>query len=132
MSTTSKTVLIVDDELFMLRLLECTFIKDDFLVVQVRNGADAVSVAIQQRPQLIVMDIMMPGLDGLSAVRQLKQNEATREIPIIVLSSRGHALTRVEAEQSGAALFLTKPFSPTQLRAEAKRILAIVGSGKPL
>jgi len=64
----------------------------------------------------------MPGLDGLSAIRQLKQNESTRHIPV-VLSSRGHALTRVEAEAAGAALFLAKPFSPNQLLSEVKKIL---------
>jgi len=58
---------------------------------------------------------MMPGLDGLGALRQLKENPATRDIPVVVLSAKGHALTRVEAEASGAALFLAKPFSPNEL-----------------
>jgi len=67
---------------------------------------------------------MMPGLDGLGALRQLKQAESTRRIPVIVLSAKGEALTPVEALEAGAAVFLTKPFSPTQLLAEARRLLA--------
>lgn len=123
MSAQTKTVLLADDEIFMLRLLEATFRKGGYRVVQTHNGPDAIAVAADTRPELIVMDVMMPGLDGLSAVRQLKQNEATRDIPVIVLSSKGHALTKAEAMESGAALFLTKPFSPNQLLTEAQRLL---------
>jgi CheY-like chemotaxis protein len=89
-----------------------------------RDGAEALSRARDWRPHLIVMDVMMPGLDGLGALRQLKQEEATRDIPVIVLSAKGEALTPVAALEAGAAVFLTKPFSPTQLLAEARRLLA--------
>lgn len=123
MNTTSRTVLIADDEIFMLRLLDATFRKGGYQVAQVRDGAEAVAAAASLKPDLVVMDIMMPGLDGLSAVRRLKGDAATRNIPVIVLSSKGHALTKVEAEQAGAALFLTKPFSPSQLLAETQRLL---------
>jgi CheY-like chemotaxis protein len=77
---------------------------------------------------MIVLDVMMPGLDGLGALRQLKSNAATRDIPVVVLSAKGHALTRVEAEQAGAMLFLSKPFSPNQLLSEAQKILGSAGS----
>ena len=123
MSVQTKTVLLADDEIFMLRLLEATFRKGGYRVVQTHNGPEAIAVAGDTRPELIVMDVMMPGLDGLSAVRQLKQNQATRDIPVIVLSSKGHALTKAEAMEAGAALFLTKPFSPNQLLTEAQRLL---------
>ncbi len=125
MSETNPTrILVADDEVFMLRLLEATFRKAGWEVVSCRNGAEALESAGRVRPQLIVMDVMMPGLDGLAAVRQLKQDEGTRHIPVIVLSSKGQALTQVEATLAGAALFLTKPFSPTQLLAESRRIMA--------
>lgn len=123
MSTPIQTVLIADDEIFMLRLLEATFRKGGYQVAQARSGAEALASAAALRPHLIVMDVMMPGLDGLSAVRRLKADEATRSIPVIVLSSKAHALTRVAAEEAGAALFLTKPFSPNQLLTEVRRIL---------
>ena len=123
MSQTVKTVLIADDEIYMLRLLDITLRKGGFRVAQARNGADALKSAETEKPDLIIMDVMMPGLDGLSAVHQLKQNDATAKIPVIVLSSKGHALTKIEAELAGASLFLTKPFSPNQLLVEVKKIL---------
>lgn len=120
----NKTVLLADDELFMLRLLEATFRKGGYRVIQARDGAEALAKASAEKPDLIVMDVMMPGLDGLSALNQLRQSEATAKIPVIVLSSKGHALTKVEAELAGASLFLTKPFSPNQLLTEVQRLLS--------
>ena len=76
------------------------------------------------QPQLILLDLMMPGLDGLGALRQLKENPATKNIPVIVLSSKGHALTRVGAELAGASMFVTKPFSPSQLVDDAKKLIS--------
>jgi len=115
-------VLIADDEVYMLRLLEMTFKKGGFEVACCRNGHEALAAAAGQ-PQLILLDVMMPGLDGLGALRQLKENPLTKDIPVVVLSSKGHALTRVEAELAGAAMFLTKPFSPSQLLDDVKNIL---------
>ena len=85
--------------------------------------------AAQELPQLIVLDVMMPGLDGLEALRQLKNNPATRAIPVVVLSAKGHSLTKVEAELAGAVLFLAKPFSPNQLLGEVRRILTAGSAG---
>lgn len=119
----TKTVLLADDEVFMLRLLDATCRKAGYRVVQARSGHEALALATAEKPDLIIMDVMMPDLDGLSALRRLKQSLTTAGIPVIVLSSKGHALTKLEAEQAGASMFLTKPFSPSQLLAEAKRIL---------
>ncbi|HEX9048359.1 MAG TPA: response regulator [Verrucomicrobiae bacterium] len=126
MNATAK-VLIADDEVYMLRLLEMTFKKGGLTVISCRDGQAALAAAGQELPQLIVLDIMMPGLDGLGALRKLKENPATSHIPVVVLSAKGHALTKVEAEMAGAVLFLAKPFSPSQLLAEAQKIL----SGEP-
>lgn len=118
-----KKILIADDELYMLRLLELTLKKGGFEVISCRDGQEALALAVSTLPQLIVLDVMMPGLDGLGALRQLKENPATRAIPVIVLSAKGHALTRVEAEVAGAALFLAKPFSPNQLLGDVQKII---------
>lgn len=123
MNRSAKTILIADDEVFMLRLLDVTLRKGAYRVMQVRSGTEALAAAGRVQPDLIIMDVMMPGLDGLSAVHHLKQSEVTAKIPIIVLSGKGHALTRVEAELAGASVFLTKPFSPTQLLAEMQKLL---------
>jgi CheY-like chemotaxis protein len=122
MNATAK-ILIADDEIYMLRLLEMTFKKGGYTVVSCRDGQEALAKAASELPQLIVLDVMMPGLDGLGALRQLKENPATKNIPVVVLSAKGHSLTKVEAELAGAVMFLAKPFSPNQLLGEAQKIL---------
>lgn len=119
----NKKILVADDEIFMLRLLEMTLKKGGYEVASCRDGKEALALAATALPQLIVLDVMMPGLDGLGALRQLKENPATREIPVVVLSGKGQAVTKVEAEIAGAALFLAKPFSPNELLGEIKKIL---------
>ena len=116
-------VVIVDDEPHMLRLTELSLKKGGFEILIGRNGREALEIAVRERPDLIVMDVVMPELDGLTALRQLKENPDTTAIPVIMLTMRGQALARQEAEKSGAAIYSTKPYSPSQLLAEAKRIL---------
>ena len=127
--TPTQKILIADDEVYMLRLLEMTFKKGGYAVVSCRDGQEALAQAVSALPQLIVLDVMMPGLDGLGALRQLKGNPATRDIPVVVLSAKGHALTKVEAEQAGAVMFLAKPFSPNQLLSEVQKILGLPNPG---
>jgi len=124
--TTPAKILIVDDEPHMLRVTELSVKKGGYEVLLARDGRAAVALAGQAQPALIVMDLLMPELDGMQALRELKQNPATAQIPVILLTSRGHVVTRQAAESSGAALFLTKPFSPTQLLKEVQRLLAPV------
>jgi CheY-like chemotaxis protein len=120
----AKKILVADDEVFMLRLLEMTLKKGGYEVVTCRDGKEAITSAVATLPNLIVLDVMMPGLDGLGALRQLKENPATKDIPVVVLSAKGHSLTKVEAEATGALLFLAKPFSPNELLSAAQRILS--------
>jgi CheY-like chemotaxis protein len=118
-------VLIVDDEPHMLRVTELSLRKGGFDLLTARNGREAVECALREHPALIVMDVLMPEVDGLTALRQLKQNPETTSIPVIMLTARSHVMTRQEAGESGAALFLTKPFSPTQLLQEARRLIGL-------
>lgn len=116
-------VLIVDDEPHMLRVTELSIKKGNYAIVIARNGREAVELAAREKPDLIVMDVTMPEMDGLTALKHLKAAAETAAIPVIMLTVRGHALTRQQAEEAGAAIFLTKPFSPTQLLAEARKLL---------
>ncbi|MFA6560671.1 MAG: response regulator [Verrucomicrobiia bacterium] len=118
-----QKILIVDDEAFILRVTELSLKKGGYQLIFGRNGVEAVQLAASELPALIVMDVQMPEMDGLEALRHLKQNPATAGIPVIMLTARGHVLTRQDAEGSGAALFLTKPCSPMQLLKEVQRIL---------
>jgi CheY-like chemotaxis protein len=120
---TMAKILLADDETYSLRLLQMTLKKTGCEIVSSVNGQAAYDQAVAELPSLIVMDVMMPVLDGLGALAKLKENEATREIPVIMLTAKGQTLTRTEAEESGAALFLTKPFSPTELLEEVKKFL---------
>ena len=124
MNTNPAKILVADDEIYMVRLLELTFKKGGYEIISCRDGQQALALAASELPQLIVLDVIMPGLDGLGALRQLKENPATKNIPVVVLSAKGHALTKVEAELAGASVFLAKPFSPNQLLGEVQKILA--------
>ena len=116
-------ILIVDDEPHMLRVTELSIKKGGYDIVIGRNGREALALAAREKPSLIVMDVSMPEMDGLTALKHLKADAETALIPVIMLTVRGQALTRLEAEQSGAAVYLTKPFSPSQLLAEVRRLL---------
>lgn len=107
----------------MHRLMQYHLSRAGYVTAIARNGREAVEKAVSEAPDLVILDIMMPETDGLTALRQLKQSEATRHIPVIILTAHAHAVTREESEESGAAGFFTKPFSPTQLMLEIRRLL---------
>ena len=119
----TKQVLLVDDDALMHRLFQHHLERAGYKMISAMNGRDALDLAARQRPNLIIMDIMMPDMDGVAALRELKKGDNTRDIPIIIITANGNALARKESENSGAALFLTKPFSPTQLLDEIRRIV---------
>ena len=108
-------VLVVDDEPYMRRLLQHHLQRAGFETLDASNGREAVELAQRESPNLIVMDVMMAEMDGLTALKELKKSAATNSIPVIMITASAHHITRQEAEASGAVLFLTKPFSPTQL-----------------
>ncbi len=117
-------VLIVDDEPHMLRLTELSLKKNGYQILTARSGREAIDLAAKELPALIVMDVTMPEMDGITALRHLKASPVTSAIPVIMLTTRGQSLTRTEAQGSGAALYLTKPFSPSALAAEARKLIS--------
>lgn len=118
-----KQILIVDDDQLMHRLFQHHLEKAGYKMISAMNGREALDLAARQLPNLIVMDIMMPDIDGLAALRELKKNDATKAIPVIMITANSHHLTKQESANSGAAIFLTKPFSPTQLLNEIRRLV---------
>ena len=123
MSTPPK-ILVVDDESYMHLLLRHHLLRDGYQMLNARSGREALELAGREQPALVIMDVMMADLDGLATLKELKQAEATRAIPVIMITANALNVTRQEAETSGAALFLTKPFSPTQLMATLRELLA--------
>lgn len=118
----SPLILVVDDEPHMQRFLQLCMIRGSFNVITASNGKEAILLAMEKTPDLIIMDVSMPEMDGLTALQNLRENPKTHSIPIILVTARGHALTQQEAQYSGADLFITKPFSPTFLLEEALRL----------
>jgi CheY-like chemotaxis protein len=123
-----RKILVVDDDRFMQRFLQIVLEREGFSMIKATNGREAVEFAALEQPEVILMDAMMPKMDGLAALRELKQNAITRAIPVIILTANPHQFSREEAESSGAMVFLTKPFSPTQLLDEIKRLASGGGS----
>src|SRR5437868_14752355 len=104
-------VLLVDDDRLIHRLYQPHVERAGYQFFSAFNGAEALRFATCELPQVIVMDIMMPQMDGLSAMREIKRDERTKEIPVIVMTANPHYhLSQMESEWAGASMFLTKPF----------------------
>jgi CheY-like chemotaxis protein len=125
-------VLVVDDDQLMHRLFMHHLERAGFEVVCALNGREGIDMAERERPHVIVMDIMMPDIDGLAALKELKKYDGTKSIPVIMITANSHHISRQESEESGAALFLTKPFSPTQLLNEIRRLIPEKDQPKPV
>jgi two-component system alkaline phosphatase synthesis response regulator PhoP len=108
-------VLIVDDEPDILELLQYNLEKEGYEVATAANGKEAVEAAKKFSPQLILMDIMMPKMDGIEACRQIRQSQKLKEVFIIFLTSRSEEFSEIAAFESGANDFITKPIKPRAL-----------------
>jgi two-component system alkaline phosphatase synthesis response regulator PhoP len=104
-----KTILIVDDEL-SIRLLVDSMLGGGYIVLKASDGEEAVNVARLKKPDLILMDIMMPKMDGYLACYTIKKDEATAKIPVVMVTAVGQELNRMFAKQMGADGYITKPF----------------------
>ena len=119
-------ILLVDDDPLIHRLYQPHLEKAGYQVLSAASGPDAIDLATREAPQLIVMDIMMPGMDGLSAIREIRQ---AREIPVIVVTANPqYHLSQRESESAGASCFLTKPFSPASLLSAVQRLVPSSGA----
>jgi CheY-like chemotaxis protein len=118
-----RKILIVDDDPVVHMLYKRHLEKEGFELLMARNGVEALTVAAQSKPDLILMDVMMPAKDGLAALRELKQNESTRHVPVIVMTANvsEYNTSAQEAKIGGAEGLLTKPLSPAKLVAEVRR-----------
>jgi CheY-like chemotaxis protein len=114
--TAEKRVLIADDEDSIRRLVS-SILGKDYLILKAEDGQEALDIARLQQPDLILMDIMMPRMDGYSACAALKKDPQTAHIPVVMLTGVGHQLNKVLAEQMGADDYVTKPFGLAELRA---------------
>jgi two-component system alkaline phosphatase synthesis response regulator PhoP len=124
----SPKVLLVDDDPLMHRLYRHHVERAGYQLLSAFNGVEAVTMATREVPQVIVMDIMMPEMDGLSAIREIKREEATKSIPIVVITANPqYHLSQQESEWAGATLFLTKPFGPASLISAIQKLVPTAG-----
>lgn len=108
-------ILVVEDERDIVELLKYNLKKVDFEVDTVRNGADALQSAVDNTPDLILLDLMLPEVDGLIVCRLLKNDPRTKKIPIIMLTAKTEESDRVTGLELGADDYITKPFSPREV-----------------
>lgn len=118
-----QKVLIVDDEKDIVKLLEYNLKKEGFAAVSAFDGAQALEKAESEHPDLILLDVMLPEVDGLEVCKQLKKDPATRSIPVIMLTARSQETDKVIGLELGADDYVTKPFGVRELLARVKALL---------
>jgi two-component system phosphate regulon response regulator PhoB len=124
----TDTILVVDDEEDIRELVRYNLTKGGFNVVTAASGEEGLSLAQEIKPCLIVLDIMLPGIDGLEVCRRLKSNAATRTIPVVIISALGEEKDVVAGLELGADDYVSKPFSPGVLLARVKSVIRRVGT----
>ena len=117
-----KKILIADDEL-NIRSLVSSMLGKDYIVIEATNGEEAVDIAKEQGPDLILMDLMMPKMDGYAACSKIKAEQATSVIPVVILTAIGHEFNKKFAIEMGADGYITKPFSADELLRQVKQVL---------
>jgi two-component system, cell cycle response regulator len=110
-----RRVLVVDDDPLILEVLKTVLDLEEFDVVTAADGEAGLQRLRQQRPDVVVCDVMMPGIDGLEVCRRIKADPATADLPVVLLTARDRAEDRAAGEEAGCDAYLTKPFSPLHL-----------------
>lgn len=113
-------ILVVDDEKSIVELIKFNLEREGFKVITAFNGYEALEKARNEKPELIILDVMLPGIDGIEVCRSLSSDSNTRQIPIIMLSARTEEVDKVLGLEMGADDYITKPFSPRELIARVK------------
>ena len=130
-SGTGERVLVVDDEADIVALIAYHLVKAGYRVSTAATGPDALNAARQERPALIVLDLMLPGMSGYDVLEQLRAQPATRDIAVLLVSARREEQDRIRGLSLGADDYITKPFSPQELVLRVGAILRRMGSGGP-
>ncbi len=117
-------ILVADDDPVIVRLLEVNFRLEGYDVETASHGEETIQKALEAGPELILLDVMMPGLDGWEVCRRLKQDRATAGIPVVFLSARAQDEDRKRGLDLGVAEYVTKPFDPGELVALVARLIA--------
>jgi DNA-binding response OmpR family regulator len=122
------TVLVVDDDPVIQRLLSVNFEMEGYQVIVAGNGAEGLEKARTAHPDVVVLDVMMPGMDGLEVAVTLKADPSTARIPVILLSAKAQEMDIRAGDATGADAYVTKPFDPFEL---LERVAALIQAAKP-
>jgi two-component system phosphate regulon response regulator PhoB len=118
-----STILVVEDEADILQLVDHNLKLADFHVLTAQDGYEALSLAKKHLPQLVILDLMLPGLDGFEVCKELKRSPTTKNIPVLMLTARGEEVDRIVGLELGADDYVVKPFSPRELVLRVRAIL---------
>ena len=119
-----KKILVVDDEKDLTALVSLHMKMAGFEVLTASNGEKALDLSREEKPDLIILDLMLPKIDGWQVCERLQQDIATQDIPVIMLTARAETEDKLKGFEAGADDYVTKPFSPRELVARVKRVLA--------
>ena len=114
-------ILIVDDEEDLRTLIAAKFREEGFDTILAANGFEGFELAKKKKPELIILDLMMPGRDGISVCRDLRNHAKTKRIPILMLTALGETEQKIDGLEAGADDYMSKPFSPKELVLRVKR-----------
>ncbi|MGB8217809.1 MAG: response regulator [Candidatus Methanoperedens sp.] len=123
LSETRPKVLIVDDEMDTLLPLKKSLEAGDYIVVEALNGQEALDIVKNEIPDIILLDIMLPGMDGYEVCSRLKNNALTKNIPIIMLTARDNVKEKVKGLETGADDYVAKPYNLHEMKARIKSVL---------
>jgi two-component system cell cycle response regulator DivK len=119
----SRCILVVEDQMDNRQILRDLLGNAGYELLEAENGAEALTTVARQRPDLILMDIQLPLMDGYEATRRLKSDPATKSIPIIVVTSYALSGDETKAREAGCDAYVTKPYSPRQLLGKVREFL---------
>ncbi len=117
-----KKILAVDDERHIVRLVQVNLERAGYQVVTAFDGREALEKVESEQPDLVVLDVMMPYMDGFEVLQTLRKNQSTRDLPVIMLTAKAQDADVFRGWQSGVDCYLTKPFNPMELISFVKRI----------
>jgi two-component system alkaline phosphatase synthesis response regulator PhoP len=123
LSDTRQKILIVDDELDALTALKRALEADNYNVVEASDGLSAIEKVKTEKPDVVLLDLMMPEMDGIEACKHLKSDPKYKHIPIIMLTAKGEIDNKIEGIEMGADDYVTKPFNLHELKARIKMVL---------
>lgn len=118
-----QKILVVEDEIHIIELLKYNIEMAGYQLISTDNGRDGIDLCIEEQPDLVILDLMLPDIDGFEVCKMLKRDERTKDIPVIILTAKGEEFDKVLGLELGADDYITKPFSIRELMARIKAVL---------